>query len=303
MNDRGLSVLHAILTQTPTPHLDDDVLAEMATTEAAGEDIDSLYPSEVRHIESCPQCAQAYGEIVEMMFVAVGDMAAAAAMVKQRDVYSAILLRDIETQIGTLPHLADFVRSVADKLPAMFTGLPASPSDVSPETVETAAKEMANVFANKPQIVSAITQSIHRNLSALSLFLAGSADAVWGRAVRVKSDIETAWQTLQLRPAPEVLVPTLGGREAGREWQLLNQRVGQPVPFNVTAWAERVSPLACKVCVQVDRPGLSDVTGRAVQIHYAGQIQTTRTDPAGIACFESVPIAAIPEVEIRFLAT
>ncbi|MBU1662374.1 MAG: hypothetical protein KKD28_12985, partial [Chloroflexi bacterium] len=81
MNDRGLSALHAVLTQTPTPHLDDDALAEIATIEAAGDDIDSLYPFEVRHIESCPQCAQAYGELVEMMLLTVGDMAAAAAAV------------------------------------------------------------------------------------------------------------------------------------------------------------------------------------------------------------------------------
>ena len=97
-------------------------------------------------------------------------------------------------------------------------------------------------------------------------------------------------------------MPTLGGREAGREWQLLSQRVGQPVPVNITAWAERISPLACKICVRIDRPGLPDAAGRAVQLHYAGQARSAHTDSAGIAHFEPVPIAAVPEVEIRFLA-
>ena len=297
MSKRGLSALHEVLTIPLGPHSDDETIAELATTEAAGEDIEARYPSQVRHIESCSQCSLAYGELVEMMLSAVRD---ASAVISPQDVYADMLLKDIGKRVAQFPRLPELIRQIVTILPSGFVNHPTSAADVSTEGIERIIQD-TGVSPNKSsKLISTISQSIGRHLPALSLFLTGMAESAWGRTVGVKTSLIETWQTLQIHPMPEPAIPTLSGRETGREWQIFRQHMGHPTPLNITAWAERVSPLACSVSVQIDRPGLQDVAGRSVQLKYGNQTRTTETDQVGIACFDSVPIAAIPDIEILF---
>lgn len=78
MSKRGLSALYQALTEPIGPHLDDETLAEIASAEAAGKNIDRMYDAQLVHIEACVKCAEAYASLVEMMFAATADMAQAA---------------------------------------------------------------------------------------------------------------------------------------------------------------------------------------------------------------------------------
>ncbi|MEM7117611.1 MAG: hypothetical protein AAF614_34585 [Chloroflexota bacterium] len=75
-----LDQLRQALSEPLGPHLDDEVLAEMATAEAAGEDIEVLFAQELIHLEQCVQCAEAYAELVELMETAVSAMALPAVV-------------------------------------------------------------------------------------------------------------------------------------------------------------------------------------------------------------------------------
>jgi len=299
MKERILSGLSEALRWPLGPHLAEETIAELASAEAAGEDIDRLYPSAVAHVESCLPCAEAYGELAVMMLAAIDDMAAAAARVKPQEVLASILLADVEARAFPSAQIPELVRAVVENLPPLFAALPASAADISAAAI-AAVIEKVSPPVEAAHIAPALTGSLRRHLAALSLFLTNLADSVWGSVVEVKTGLEEAWQVLRFQPGPEPAVPTMGERAAGPDWQLTSQQVGHPIPFNVTARAERTSPLACRVTVSVDRPGLPDPSGRLVQLHYADQTLRAKTDLAGMARFESVPIAVLPESEIRF---
>lgn len=287
MSKRGLYALHKAITTPLSPHLDDETIAELATAEAAGEDIEASYPAQVRHIEVCAQCADEYGELVEMMLAAVGEAFAAPS---PQDVYANTLLEDIRTRAVESPRLPDFVRKMVALLAVRLADHPASVADIGGETIEE--------LIDDSEVSATILQSIERHLPVLAIYLTGMAEAAWGRAIGIKASLSETWGSLQLHPLPEATAPTLSGHETGREWQIFRQHIGQPLPLNITAWAERQSPLACSLSIQIDRPGLQDVAGRSVQLKYGDQTWVVETDQAGIARFESVPVAAVPDVEI-----
>lgn len=78
MAKRGLAALYQALNSPPTPHLDDETLAQIVEAELAGENVDMLYSDQVEHIESCETCAAAYSELLVIMQEIVGEMAQAA---------------------------------------------------------------------------------------------------------------------------------------------------------------------------------------------------------------------------------
>ena len=301
MSKRGLSALHEALTGPLGDHLDDEVIAELATAEAAGEDIEARYPSQVKHIEHCTQCAQAYSELVELMLLAVGGMAAAASAVQPVETYAAFLLKDLDAQIPPFPKLAEFVHSLALKLPTLFVKLPISQADIDFDSLTTLVTKADPSISDTTSLTTAITQSIQRNLSALSIYLEGVANSLWGRSIQVRQQIADDWQNLFLSLGPQYREATLGEFDAAdSEWPLMQLHSGHGLPFQVSAWAERISPVACKVYVQIDRPGLVNVAGRIIEISYDEQTLSSQSDKSGTAVFEPMPIAAVPQAIVRF---
>ena len=301
MSKRGLSALHEALTDPLGDHLDYEVVSELATAEAAGEDIEARYPSQVKHIERCTQCAQAYSELVELMLLAVDGMAAAASAVQPVETYAAFLLRDLEMQILPYPKLAEIVHSLASKLPTLFVKLPTSQADIDFDRLTTLVTETDPAISDTTSLATAITQSIQQNLSALSIYLEGVANSLWGRSIQVRQQIADDWQSLFLSLGPQYREATLGEFDVvDSEWPLMQLQSGHGLPLQVSAWAERISPVACKVYVQIDRPGLVNAAGRIIELSYHEQTLSSQSDESGTAVFEPVPIAAVPQAIVRF---
>lgn len=294
MNLKSLHNLRRALEREPRRHLSDDLLAEMTSAELAGEDLAQAYPLETAHLESCLPCAEAYAELMEMALAAFDEMAAAAANVPPLEAYAALLQAALPPQARASADLPEAARRLAGGLPTLFTQPPAAPEDIRPETIAAAAPTLSS------DLLHAFTHAIRQNLAALSLYLRGAAGSAWGRAVQAASGTAGGWGTLRLQPAPLLVQPILGEAESTEdEWELASVRVGQPIPINVTLRAERLAPLACRVVVRADRPGLATPTGRAVELHFAGATLTAHTDAGGVARFEPVPIPALPHLEIR----
>jgi len=301
MSKRGLSALHDALTGPLGDHLDDEILAELATAETAGEQIEARYPSQVKHIEHCTQCAQAYSELVELMLFAVDGMATAASAVQPVETFAAFLLGDMEAQIPSFPKSAEFVHSLASKLPTLFVKLPSSQADIDFDRLTTLVTETDPSISDTTSLAIAITQSIQQNLSALSIYLEGVANSLWGRSIRVRQQIADDWQSLFLSLGPQYREATLGRFDVvDSEWPLMQLQSGHGLPFQISAWAERISQVACKVYIRIDRPGLVDAAGRIVELSYDEQTLTSQSDESGTAVFKPVPIAAVPQVIVRF---
>jgi len=300
-NNLGLENLRRALTASQTQHLDDAQLSELATADTAGEALETRFPQETAHLETCVPCAEAYAELVEMTLAAFEGMAEAAAAVSPLDVYTALLQRAVQTQTRETPTLARVVRQIANALPAHFPRAPATAGDIRPETITALAGQAQSPADLTPELLIALTQAVRQNLAALSLYLSGVAGSIWGRAVEVKSEVTGMWGNLRLGLAPRLAQPILGEADSvGDEWALTIARMGRPLPVNVTLQAERLSPLACRVIVRADRPGLPDAAGRVVELHFAGQTLIEQTDAGGVARFEPVPIAALENLKIRF---
>jgi len=301
MSDRGLSALYKALTSPLGDHLDDEVFAELANAEVTGEDIEARYPSQVKHIESCVQCAQAYSELVELMLLAVDGMDAAASAVQPVETYAALILRDLEKLIPQFPKLAEFVRSLTSKLPTLFINLPSSQTDIDFDRLTTLVIETDPSISDATSLTTAIVQGIQQNLGALSIYLERVANSLWGRSIRVKQQITDDWQNLFLSLGPQYRQAILGELDVVEgEWPLMQLQSGHGLPFQVSAWAERISPVACKIYVQIDRPGLVDAAGRIIELSYDGQTLSSQSDESGTAVLEPVPIAAIPQAIVRF---
>ena len=94
MSKLGLTALYQALVEPIGPHLDDETVAEIASAEAAGENVDQMYAIQLQHIESCVKCAEAYASLVEGMLAATTDMAETANVLASRKTY--------EDQLGQL---------------------------------------------------------------------------------------------------------------------------------------------------------------------------------------------------------
>ncbi len=87
----SLLELQRLLMEESVEVMDDELLAEIASAAAAGEDVDVLYADEMRLIESSVPLAEAYGELAAMMETAVFTMSQAAQAVSPRDIYLGML--------------------------------------------------------------------------------------------------------------------------------------------------------------------------------------------------------------------
>ena len=218
MSKHGLTTLYQALTEPLGPHLDDETLAEIASAEAAGENVDRMYADQLHHIESCVICAEAYASLAEGMLAATADMAEAANALTPFDAYGV--------------QLAQF------------------------------------------------------------------ANSIWGRAVEITSTVTGVWRSLQLGLRPLAIVPSLGSEQIGADWLLLSQQFGQPLPLTIEVRAQRLTESTCRISVRVDRLGLIEVAGRAVQIAFDDQEQAAATDELGVAVFEAIPITAVSHLTI-----
>lgn len=66
--------LRQALTKPLGSHLNEAVLAEIATAEVAGEDVETLFANELAHLEMCVHCAEGYAALVALMETAVSEM-------------------------------------------------------------------------------------------------------------------------------------------------------------------------------------------------------------------------------------
>jgi hypothetical protein len=297
MNQDGLLALQDALSGSLGPHLDDEMISELATVEAAGEDIEALYPDQVKHLEVCAQCATEYSELVDMMLVAVGDSVVAVSPQEQ---FVQLLRTDFDQKDIHMPGFSSVLDQLVSYLPLSFVTQPVSVKEIQSGMVEQIARQSAVPEKQFQEFITVVIQSLEKHFSALKAFLMGRAENIWGQPLGTNSQRSDMGAVLQLFPTAKATVPILSTQLSEEKWALLSQRVGDPIPFHVGVWAERTSPLACDLNIQIDRPGLDNAAGRSVQLRYGYHIRSTQTSSSGIARFADIPIAAIPNIEISF---
>lgn len=298
VSNDGVEALRRALGSPAGDHLDDDVLAALATAEAAGEDVETLYPEPVAHVETCVRCAQAYGDLVEMMLEAVDEMAAAARRGSPQAAYAALLARCLgEEGAEEMQGLAE---RAAAGLPPLFAEPPAGPEEVTPSLVAMALAagegdgvEVEHDLENEaaPAVVQRVTEAVRERLSALALYLQGAAEAAWERtpAVRTEMGGRRGESVLRQGPAPALL------RETAADYDVPEE--GERLP--VTLRAVRLSTLACRLEVQVEEAEEGGVAGIMVRVRLPGWEEKMVTDDRGVAAFAPVPIAALPHLVVK----
>jgi hypothetical protein len=225
----------------------------------------------------------------------MAEMAKAAAVVDPQEVYTSLLAGQVDPSTAPTENLFGLLQNITDILPALFSRLPASLEELDETVVATAVKTTPGLSS---ELATKIIQAIGRNLSALTAYLLGAANTAWGRNLDIQTTVSERGHTLHLRPGPTIAVPILGSQETGEKWSLLERPVGYPLPLHVSVRAERLTELACRLVVQVDRPGLQRAEGRTVQIRYGSQAETAMTDENGRATFAPIPVGALLELDI-----
>jgi hypothetical protein len=289
MDRRKLDHLRRLLVE-PGPHLDDESLAAIATAEAAGEDVAARFAAELAHVESCVACADSYAALVELMQAAIADMAEVATAPTPEEAFIASLSAAAGPAVPR-PYVAGLVAS----LPLLLVEPPADAA--AAEQAVAHILSQADSPANAT-IVAALARAMRATWPALVGYLRRQVDAVWGEAVTVVRSAAGPWHALELRLKPAEQ-PLLGVKEPGPEWSLFSQRVGEPLSLRIDAQATRSGPLACRLSVRADRPGLANPAGRRVELLWPGHQSQALTDETGIATFDAVPIAALPQATIR----
>ncbi|MBT3391027.1 MAG: hypothetical protein HN413_11525, partial [Chloroflexi bacterium] len=140
MNQDGLLALQDALSGSLGPHLDDEMISELATVEAAGEDIEALYPDQVKHLEVCAQCATEYSELVDMMLVAVGDSVVAVSPQEQ---FVQLLRTDFDQKDIHMPGFSSVLDQLVSYLPLSFVTQPVSVKEIQSGMVEQIARQSA----------------------------------------------------------------------------------------------------------------------------------------------------------------
>ncbi|MCA9934974.1 MAG: hypothetical protein H6662_06200 [Ardenticatenaceae bacterium] len=272
------SSLRRALTDTEPLAIDDMVLAEIASAEVAGEDVDTLYAAEMRQIEASVPLAETYAELMTMMETAVAHMSLAAVAVSPEDAYARLL----QSQLHAPTELQPALRQAADQLARRCHTLPASAADLPDPLLNAATAPLPASWQAK------LADAIRQNIAALALYLQGRADALWQQTLAVTADTTSGMMALQLTPALHT-IPLLSGTEMGETRTLFNQRLGRPLPQNITVQVQRIDALRCRLTVQHTHPGQRQPAGQPVQIRY-GDVP----DTAVPILHESGPIYAIP---------
>lgn len=294
MNERRLAALRRALTAPPGEHVDDETLSVIVTAEISGDDVEQMHHAALSHIEGCPDCAAAYEQLWQMMSAALSAMSAAAAAVPPEQVYAALLAQELARSGMESTQARELARQVAVGLPPLLDNVPHG--DAIGDALLQEALAQSSQQSSAP-VLPALVHAVRQTLSALALFVQGKAAAAWGSQVSVQSAALAGWHRLQLMLLPPRPQAVLGGEEEA-VWLLFRQRLGQPLPVNVQARAERSGPLSCRLIVQVDRPGQPDASQRRVRLVLGARTLTAQTDALGEARFESVPIAALSTLAI-----
>jgi hypothetical protein len=274
MSKQKITALRQALNSPPGPHLDQQRLAELATAEAAGEPIENLYPAALAHLEHCLTCAEAYSELVTLALTAAENMASAAAAVSPEAVYTALL----QQAAPTVPSL--LIESLVVQLPLRITTAPTSATQITPEWVQPAAHQPSPRSPWTDRLLPAIRQ----NLPALRLYLEQAAAATWQQAADLRLDVNGRLLPLHLVSSPLL-----------REERVTWYTAGESIQVEVA----RLSPLACRLTVRLRPAAAAPLAGRSVTIRTPQESQTAETDGQGVAHFEPVAIAALPQLTIR----
>lgn len=305
-NRAGPAALRRVLTEVADFHLDDARLALVASAEAAGEDVEHLYPAELWHIEQCVSCAYQYGELVADLQAAFQEIADDAATVPPAAVYAAWLL----ARSGLAGRLRELVEALVARLPIFFSSRPVTAADVSRTVVERATRLAAADTRQPlpdPAFVAAILKAIRADVSALSLYLAGVAQSIWGRRMAVQHSATPGWSSLQITPLStsgaavreEPVVYTLAEippTDAGEVWRIAEQELADPSSIRLEVLARRLSPLSCFLAVRVEQGDRPPLANYRVQIRYGEMEWEVLTDPAGLSVFSPLPIAALAQI-------
>lgn len=106
-----------------------------------------------------------------------------------------------------------------------------------------------------------------------------------------------------LRPGPQ-LAAGLRQADSGRYGTLLytldGQSLGDPLPLTLNAYADQEQPDFCLIEIEVVLPDRSwpDLAGVVVALTQRERLLQSETDAWGLAVFENVPIALLPETRI-----
>lgn len=93
--------------------------------------------------------------------------------------------------------------------------------------------------------------------------------------------------------------PVYGGQD---ERLLAKQEIAGTPPLILEVRLTRQTPLTCRLSIQLQSPEGDKVEKHQVQIQYEGVVRTAETNPTGAAAFDSLPIAALPTLEIVLYA-
>lgn len=275
--NKNFSELPQLLSKPTSPHLSEELLAEIVTAEISGEVVELLFKGEMAHVGGCEKCAQAYSYLYVTMEQTLGQMSASAGRVSPSEVYTHLLLQKLGVAMLT-PQEKQAVEQWVEQLPLFLTEPPAEVGPTWQLNLPT-------------QLFAKIKQSLGSQLVGLALYLRGVAEQNWGRALKVVVTGGEGKQGIQFAPGQTLAVSTLSGDKPLKKWALLERQVGS---FLVKIEAEQVSELACEVRVRVDRPGLRDAAGRPVHLFYGSQQVTAVTNAKGVATFDQIPIASLP---------
>lgn len=292
MHERDLNSLRRALTAPLGAHVDDETLALLVTTEAAGEDIEETYATPLAHIERCAACAESYFELAQMMLAAVAEMDAAADAIAPEDIYASLLAQELEREGLETWQARQLAEAAAHALPLGLTAVPA-PEDVDQSLMQA----VLGTVADTGQSLTDLVRAVQRTASSLDLYLRNLADAVWERQVVAKKEIEEGWARLQITLAHEGSAKVI--RESGPEWMMFREQVNESWPLAVEARAERIDAISCRLVLQLKQSQQPYTIGGTVRLRVGSKMWEAVADHEGTVQFAPLPIAALPALLIE----
>jgi hypothetical protein len=121
---------------------------------------------------------------------------------------------------------------------------------------------------------------------------------IWNRALGATADIINN----KLRLTFTTPLPQLGESkpvyETGDERILTRQTIPGPPPLTVEARLSRLSPLTCRLTIQLEGEVMVNLAGYRIGIRYGEVEETAETNKTGSIRFDNIPIAALSGLEI-----
>jgi hypothetical protein len=302
MRSEALERLRKALVAPAGPHLGDETLAEIWSIEATGEQPAEHYRAALEHLESCPDCAEAYSALARLWQATTEDMSQAAAQIQPLEVYAALLTDRLQAALGSVPGLVEVVRLVAAGLPLYFSQPPAAEPTIQPAWIEQIWQRAA---APKPELPpgfgAQISATIGQLGAALAVYLERQATQLWGKRLEASLVSAAAGSALRLQLPSHAGIAEEGVVwPPGKRWQILDRPVEVRGSDRITLVAEKVTALGCRLAVGwvAESAGEAGLADRRVTIRFGAVEKTASLDPTGVAEFEAVPIAALPQLHI-----